>query len=141
MRRIFRLFPIWLWVIAGILSLGFINTLLAPRTAQAPTAITPKKPQKSLTDAFEEFEAQIKESDPNGLSIADVEQFQGSNLLYFVAGPDYLRSDNIARGELILSLRDLWAKTCECDPVLVFKTEGGVELAKANPVGKPVHIN
>lgn len=141
MRRLFRLFPVWVWGLGVVLLIAFINVLLeSPQPKKAATPHQDSEPEKSLTSAYQEFSQAVDQIDPQGLSIGDIEQFEGSELLYITAGPDFLVADKTARGDLAINLRDLWKKTCNCNPVLIFRTQSKQRILKITSLGQPEHI-
>ena len=141
MRRVFRLFPVWVWILGLVLLIAFINALLEPpQTRKIVVPAENSEPKKSLTSAYQEFSQAVNQIDPQRLSVGDIEQFEGSELLYITAGPDFLVADKIVRGELAISLRDLWKKTCKCNPVLIFRTENKQRLLEITSLGQPEHI-
>ena len=69
--------------------------------------------------------------------IAKVEQYSNSALLYLTVTDAWTELTGIKQKELAIATRDQWEADCECfAPVLVFRSQGGVELIKIS-AGQP----
>lgn len=139
MNRIFKLFPVWVWVGLGVLVVALVSELTSPKPT--PKKVLTQKPKKNLVTAFNDFELKLTATDPNGLSVGRVEQFKQSELIYVTAGLDYIKASRVERGELITAVRDAWGSECGCNPVVIFKTKEGQNLTKITATGKPEHVD
>lgn len=118
------------------------SAFLKPDKPTQPAKTSSAHPKEiALTpEELVEFDSKIIELDPESKFITGVSQFNDSEVVTITVTTLFSRATQIEQGEVAISMRDALAKTCDCRPALIFKTQGGQKLVRIGR-GQPEFFN
>ena len=105
----------------------------------APVSKPSAEPQKTtVTDEeVEDFRGLVTLLDPEQQIISQIQQYSDTELLYLTVTPSFIGENKVNQGDLAISMRDAWNKTCDCYGQLIFQSQGGQQLIHISALSKP----
>lgn len=128
----------WAWWITRFERQAASRANSEPTTARvaSPSPSKPKTPAVTPRE-FDSFKQIVIAADPDQTVITQVQQVGSTELLYLTVGQGFIFDNEVNQGDLAISLRDAWNKTCDCYGQLVFQSPGGQELVSIAAFGEP----
>lgn len=116
----------------------------APRPQPQPAEPAAAEPERAPVEAapratgeLERFTEAIREADPSGTLVSNIQRYDDTELLYLTVTYTFLAFGELQQGDLAISLRDRWNSECDCNGMIVFQTQQGQEVMKIFSSGQP----